>query len=82
MNRDEIFALVKNIFVDTFKVDAPSITDATSSDDLENWDSLNHVILIVDIEKKFKIKFPLGEMPNLNSIRKIIDSIVEKIDKT
>ena len=80
MKRDEVFNLVKNIFIDIFKVDPADISDATSTIDIKNWDSLNHVILLDAVEDEFKIQFPLGEMMYLTSVREIVDSSMMKIN--
>ena len=79
MSREEVLLLVKNIFVDTFEVEASSITEETSSTEIKNWDSLNHVVLIAAVEEKFKVKFPLGELMELKSIGEIVNSVMEKM---
>ena len=80
MKINEVFNLVKNIFIVTFKVDPANISDATSTINLKNWNSLNHIILIGAVESELKIKFPLGEMMYLTSVREIVDSSMMKIN--
>ena len=80
MKRNEVFNLVKNIFIVTFKVDPANISDATSTMNVKNWDSLNHIILLDAVESEFKIQFPLGEMMYLTSVREIVDSSMMKIN--
>mgnify|MGYP006108013549 CR=1 FL=1 len=79
MTRNEVFRIVQDIFVKTFKVDHDTIKDTTSSDNLENWDSLRHVILIISIEKELKIKIPLGESMKLKTVDDIVASCMEKV---
>ena len=62
MTRDEVFRSVQEIFRDIFDVDDLIIDDLTNSDDIEDWDSLNHINLVSAIEKEFKIRFALGEL--------------------
>ena len=57
MSREEIFNGVQDIFRDIFDEDDMIIEDSTNSDDIEDWDSLNHINLVSAIEKEFKIKF-------------------------
>ena len=80
MSRDEISKIVKDIFTGIFKLENEVISDETNSDDVKNWDSLNHIILIFAIENEFKIKFPLGEMADLKSIGDIVDSCTIKLE--
>ena len=53
-----------------------SINMSTSQQNLEKWDSLNHILLIVEIEKRFDIKFKTGEIGELNSVKKIFEKIL------
>lgn len=80
MTRDEISKIVNDIFTGIFKLENEVISNETNSDDVKNWDSLNHIILINAIENEFKIKFPLGEMADLRSIGDIIDSCMIKLE--
>tara|TARA_X000000368_G_scaffold29021_1_gene21760 strand:- start:5470 stop:5718 length:249 start_codon:yes stop_codon:yes gene_type:complete len=80
MSRDEISKIVNDIFTGIFKLENEVISNETNSDDVKNWDSLNHIILITAIENEFKIKFPLGEMADLRSIGDIIDSCMIKLE--
>jgi len=80
MTRDEISKIVNDIFTGIFKLENEVISNETNSDDVNNWDSLNHIILINAIENEFKIKFPLGEMADLRSIGEIIDSCMIKLE--
>ena len=61
------------IFTKVFGLMDNSINMGTSQENLENWDSLNHILLIVEIEKKFDIKFKVGEISELNSVKKIFE---------
>ena len=79
MTREELFDGVQDIFRDIFDEDDMVIEDKTNSDDVEEWDSLNHINLVSTIEKEFKIKFDLKELSTLNNVGSIIDSALEKL---
>lgn len=75
--------MCKDIESDLFKIFAKvfglmdnSINMSTSQENLENWDSLNHILLIVEIEKKFDMKFKVGEISELNSVKKIFKRVL------
>ena len=78
MKRDEVFSGVQEIFRDIFDVDDLVIDDLTNSDDIEDWDSLNHINLVSAIEKEFKIRFALGELMEINDVGAMIDLMMFK----
>jgi acyl carrier protein len=78
MTREEMFDGVQDIFRDIFDEDDMVIEDKTNSDDIEDWDSLNHINLVSAIEKEFKIKFALGELMTLKDVGAMVDLMIEK----
>ena len=79
MTREMIFDGVQDIFRDIFDEEDMVIEDKTSSDDIEEWDSLNHINLVSAIEVEFKIKFTLGELMALKDVGAMVNLIVEKL---
>ena len=73
MTRKEVFNGVQDIFRDIFDADDLIITNTTNSDEIEDWDSLNHINLVSAIEKEFKIKFALGELLELKDVGNMVD---------
>jgi acyl carrier protein len=73
MTRDEVFSGVQDIFRDIFDVDDLVVSNTTNSDEIEDWDSLNHINLVSAIEKEFKIKFALGELMTLKDVGAMVD---------
>jgi acyl carrier protein len=61
MNQPEIIAKLQPVFDEVF-VDPVTVTPELSADDVEEWDSLLHVALIVAVEKAFGIRFRVGEV--------------------
>ena len=78
MTREEIFSGVQDIFRDIFDDDEMIIEDKTSSNDVEDWDSLNHINLVSAIEKEFKIRFALGELMEIKDVGAMIDLMMFK----
>ena len=73
MTRNEVFNGIQDIFRDIFDADDLVINNTTNSDEIEDWDSLNHINLVSAIEKEFKIKFALGELMMLKDVGDMID---------
>ena len=79
MERSEIFKKVNEIFCDELDNDDIVLTDETTADDVEAWDSLSHVQLIVAIEKAFGIKFTSNEILSWNNVGELIDSLEKRL---
>ena len=79
MTRKEVFNGVQEIFRDIFDEDDMVIEDKTNSDDVEDWDSLNHINLVSAIEKEFKIKFALLELMTLKDVGAMVELMMEKL---
>jgi len=78
MTREEILAQINEIFISTLDNEGISITESTEAKDVDEWDSLMHVLLVDTIEKHFDIRFKASEIQNWSNIGAIIDSIIEK----
>lgn len=79
MDRKEIYEKLISVFKDVFDDDSIEINDSTTSSDIEDWDSLEQIHLIVGIEKSFKIKFVLDEVANLKNVGEMVDLIEKKL---
>ena len=78
MALEEIIAQVQNIFVDVLDEDV-EIANETTANDIEEWDSLTHIQLIVAIEKHFRIKFTSTEIQGFKNVGEMCVSITQKI---
>lgn len=78
MNTEDIIKEVNNIFIDVLDNDGIIVQYNTTSDDIEEWDSLNHIQLVVAIEKYFKIRFTAAEIVNFNNVGEMCEAIKVK----
>ena len=79
MSRDDIFVEVVKIFREVFDDENLEINEATNSDDIEDWDSLENINLIVLMEKTFHVKFQIAEIGDLENVGDMIDLIIKKV---
>ena len=79
MTKEEIFNGVQDIFRDIFDEDNLIISNSTNADEIEEWDSLNHINLVCAIEQEFDIKFALGELVTLKDVGAMIELMIEKL---
>lgn len=78
MTREAIFEELTEIFRDIFDDEEIVLTDETTADDIEDWDSLEQINLLVAIEKKFSIKFKLDEVSHLANVGDMVN-LVQKL---
>ena len=78
MNREEIIGRLGSIFKDIFDEEDLEINDKTTAEDIEDWDSLAHINLVVAIEKEFSVKFALGELQALQNVGDMVGLIIKK----
>ncbi len=70
---------VRAIFRDVFDDDTLVIEDSTNSSDIEDWDSLEHIALVVSMENEFGLKFDLKEVNELANVGEMVDLIASKL---
>lgn len=78
MEKKEILNQVQEIFRIVLDNDEIVLEDNTTADDIEEWDSLTHIQLVVTIEKHFKIKFTSREILSWQNVGQMIDCIAGK----
>ena len=79
MSREEIYEQLNEVFQDVFDDEDITVNDNTTADDIEDWDSLEHINLIVAVEKKFGIKFNMGEVNKFKNVGEMVDTIMTRI---
>lgn len=79
MERSDILGKLNEIFEDVLDLDeTPVLTETTSANDIEEWDSLAQIQLVVAIEKAFSVKFTAKEMMSWKNVGEMVDTIQSK----
>jgi acyl carrier protein len=78
MESNEILAKVQEVFRDVLDNEDIVLTSETTADDVEDWNSLNHMQLVVAIEKMFKISFTLNEILGWGDVGSMVECIGKK----
>lgn len=78
MEQKELLVKVQDIFRDVLDNEDIELTMETTAEDIEEWDSLSHIQLIVAIEKELKIKFTSKEILSWSDVGEMIESISRK----
>ncbi|EKX95632.1 acyl carrier protein [Selenomonas sp. oral taxon 138] len=78
-SKEEILNDLQLIFQDVFDDEDLVITNESNAEQIEDWDSLSHIRLVVAIEKRLNIKFSFAELRDLKNVGEMIDLIQGKI---
>ena len=79
MDRDEVFIKLNEVFRDVFDDESITVTDTTTADDIEEWDSLEHINLLAAVEQEFGMKFDMGQIVTMKNVGEMADIILSKI---
>ena len=70
-----VFESVQKILCEVLSVETARVTPDTNMENLREWDSMNQLRIVIELEKKFSIKFKPNEMATLNSVENIMLSL-------
>lgn len=78
MSQDTTYAKLTEIFHDVFDDDSITVTPELTADDVDEWDSLSHIRLVLAVEKKFGLKFSAAEVGRLKNVGEFVSLIEAK----
>lgn len=79
MKKAEIVEKLSVIFRGVFNDDTIVLSDEMNAGDVENWDSLTHMLMISEVESQFGVRFKLKELNQLKTVGDIINTLEEKL---
>lgn len=77
MSREDIFERLNMVFREVFDDESICVNDETTSEDIEDWDSFEHINLIVAVEDEFGMKIPMGKVVTMKNVGEMVDIILE-----
>lgn len=78
MDDPQIYAQLTTVFHDVFDDDSLEVTPDLSAKDVDGWDSLTHIRLLLSVEKKFNVKFTTSEIGRLENVGDLVSLIEAK----
>lgn len=81
MDRSNITERLTPIFRKTFNDDNIIVSEGLTANDVANWDSLTHMLLIGEVENSFAVKFKLKELGRLDNVGSLVALIESKLSK-
>lgn len=79
MTDADINAVLTETFRKVLEDDTLELTPETTAEDVEGWDSMNHIFIVVELEKQFGIKFHAAEMEELKNIGELHTLVKQKL---
>ncbi|MEG1847563.1 MAG: acyl carrier protein [Lachnospiraceae bacterium] len=79
MTREELYERLNGVFRDVFDDDSITVTETTTADDIEAWDSLEHINLISAVEQEFSVKFTMGQVVTMKNVGEMAAIIMEQV---
>jgi len=74
MNRNDIFRKTEEICRDVFEDETLQLTEASTAEDVEGWDSLSHLTLVSELEGAFGIRFTLEEVTGSRNLGDLVSA--------
>ena len=78
MTREYVYQQMNRIFRNVFDDESIELHDETNAEDIEDWDSLEQINLIVAIENEFEMMFDMAEVAELANVGEMVDLILKK----
>lgn len=78
MTREEVFERLNKVFQDVFDDEDITVNETTTSADIEDWDSLEHINLVAAVEQEFGMKFTMGQVVTMKNVGEMVDIILQK----
>ncbi|MHA7057493.1 acyl carrier protein [Aquimarina sp. M1] len=79
MNKEEILSKVRTAFISVLEHENFELSDETTANDVDGWESITHMMIITEVEKTFSIKFKLMDLMNMNNVGDLIKSIQSEL---
>ena len=74
---EEIYERLNEVFRDFFDDDEIELTPETTADDIEDWDSLNHITLMSAVEEEFGVRFTMGQVSGMKNVGEMAEIIAK-----
>ena len=82
MTDPDLYAGLNEIFRQVLDNDSITLTPTMTAEDVDGWDSMNHIFIVVEIEKRFGIKFQAAEMEELKNVGELAALVRKKVGAT
>ena len=78
MEKEKVLPRLTEVFRDIFDDSKLVINDSTTSNDIDEWDSIEHINLVGAVEEEFSMRFKMKEVSGMKNVGEMIDIICER----
>ena len=78
MNEKQIYDRLNEVFRDVFDDDDITVNADTTADDIDDWDSIEHINLVGAVEDEFGLRFKMGEVSGMKNVGEMVDIIMKR----
>lgn len=79
MSREDILSKVRTAFITVLEHENFQLSDETTANDVDGWESITHMMIITEVEKTFNIKFKLMDLMNMDNVGDLLNSIESEL---
>ena len=79
MAREEVYERLNEVFRDVFDEEDITVNDETTSNDIDGWDSLEHINLVNAVEQEFGVKFDMGQIVSMKNVGEMVNIIMAQL---
>ena len=79
MTRQEILATIRDILADILDNESLQLTESSTAEQVQDWDSINQVKLLIGLENEFNFRFSASEVEGLKNVGALIDLVQRKL---
>lgn len=77
MTREEVYERLNKVFREVLDDETIELHDETVADDVDGWDSFEHINIVVGVEEEFDFKIPMGKVVSMKNVGEMVDIILE-----
>jgi acyl carrier protein len=81
MTEPEIYDALNHVFRQVLEDETIVLTKDMTAEDVDGWDSMNHIFIVAELEKRFGLKFRAAEMEELKNVGELVSLLRQKLDK-
>lgn len=77
MTREEVYSRLTKVFREVFDDETIELHDETTAEDIDGWDSFEHINLVVVVQDEFSFKIPMGKVVTMKNVGEMVDIILQ-----
>jgi acyl carrier protein len=79
MNQDALLARLNEVFREVFDDPGLTVSAATTAHDVPGWDSITHITLVIEIERRFDVKFQMAQLEQLRNVGELVEILAARL---